>query len=461
MFFQCGGRPGITLLLLLRALVAAATSPQGKSDLLRREIEAGSSWTHAMSPTWEDAMAMEYSLLAETKEAPLVLQPNGPPPGAPPPVAIPPPGGLPPPTPEPGDLPIPPYGHVLPRPQDHWHYNNTLKTMAYGSNQGQSQADMDPVGAIVPSNMKLDKKIVNQYTDLPNMRNLSREVPKTHRRRRRSDAQPGMIIPDEMGSDALPAFVKWHHLQWMNETTHGKSAYEPDYFHDESEYFGPFRVDYRSKTVFVDDWTLHVLSNGKFQGRGNVLVGPHHYYDMATNSFAAGRHNSVRRNAAVVFGGRHNVAAGSASSVLGGVHNAATGTDSAIGGGGGNVASANWTSVLGGRSNKLFGIASSIVGGFANLARGPNSAVLAGTGNHASAEAASVQQGSGNSAQSPWSTITDGHGGRTVYPKQLLTGAVPVTDQDIIHGREMADKLVKAVGAPPPPKKWVAGSNTD
>merc|ERR1712094_109214 len=108
------------------------------------------------------------------------------------------------------------------------------------------------------------------------------------------------------------------------------SAYEPDPFHDKSEWFGPFRLDYATHTVWIKDWNLLVNSPKAEVGHGNFAVGPDQYLEHTSNSFIAGRRNVARGDGDAVLGGTANLAKGRGAVVLGGEGNVGSGKGSVV-----------------------------------------------------------------------------------------------------------------------------------
>ena len=92
------------------------------------------------------------------------------------------------------------------------------------------------------------------------------------------------------------------------------------------------------------------------QPRGNVVVGLDHSYHTASNSFVAGRSNTISGDASVVSGGTGNVASAQYAVVCGGAGNRALAYAATVAGGAENRAMAAKAVVSGGLSNSARGM---------------------------------------------------------------------------------------------------------
>jgi len=221
-------------------------------------------------------------------------------------------------------------------------------------------------------------------------------------------------------------FQKFYHDQWVSPMSHGKSAYQPDPFHDHSENFGPFIIDYDGHNVKLPDWTLVVKSTNDHPGHGNVGVGLDNYFYDASNSFVAGRHNIIKGENNAVLGGEDNAAAGNAAIVTGGQKNIASGEAASVVGGYKNEAFGQSSSVMGGKKNMARGKFSGVTGGIHNIAEGDFSLVGGGQGNKAEARD-SVVGGGGfdNKAVADGSIVAGGQGGEAEKHYVVTEGSIP------------------------------------
>lgn len=189
----------------------------------------------------------------------------------------------------------------------------------------------------------------------------------------------------------------------------GRDGFEPDPYRPMSEYFGPFRIDYESHTIFLQDWNLVLMSDFGQKGMGNLVVGLAHDYSQASNSVvlgggntvegkyavAAGLENTAKGTGAVCAGGAQNSALKNFAAVFGGSKNKADAEFSTVAAGVGGLAGAKFSSVLGGQSNKAMGWGTTILAGSLNVAFGNLSTISGGYNNTVPEEnlTASVQGG--------------------------------------------------------------------
>lgn len=344
-------------------------------------------------------------------------------------------------------LPNHPYGNIIPPWWGHWKWNSEFNAMMFESNNGMSQAMRDLPGTVKiglgSSKAMVDAVDVSPGTRLDfsdnsviNEKNLRDAAyytggkwvwDKDHQISRVHD------VPryDRTVGDGINPITKYYHAMWKDPDSHLKSAYEPDFFRDNSEFFGPFRLDYDTNTIWLTDWNLKVHAENPIStGRGNMLVGPDHFFQFATNSFAAGKENSVRGNGQAVLGGRYNMARGQTSTVGGGEGNSAKYTGSSITGGFHNEAVADMSHITGGNRNRVEANWAAIAGGSTNIVKSEFAAVLGGDGNQASGDGSVVHAGVGNKAVAPLSVVDGGQGGKTTKKYEILTGVMPLEDQE-------------------------------
>lgn len=367
-----------------------------------------------------------------------------------------------------GQVNVTPFGHIVPPQWGHWKWNDQFNAMMFESNNGWSQARLDPPGT-VKVGLGSSKAMVDAVDVTPGTRIDFDEDSVNNEKDLRDaayynggrwiwgrDKQVSRVheIPhyDYQVGDGINPITKYYHALWKNEKTHLKSAYEPDFFRDNSEFFGPFRLDYDTNTIWLTDWNLHLAAiNPISSGRGNMLVGPNHFYAFATNSFASGKENSLRGEAQVVLGGKANQAKDYASTVVGGEGNAAKRTASSIAGGFHNEVIADYGHISGGMRNRIEKEGGSILGGATNLIQAKESTILAGDGNKITGELAAIHGGMGNKALSPLSTINGGEGGKTTKKYEILTGVMPLEDVQTEEKMEAMEAESHATGGAPVP----------
>jgi len=206
-----------------------------------------------------------------------------------------------------------------------------------------------------------------------------------------------------------PGAEKFYHEKWLSPESHGASAYEPDFLHDNSENFGPFIIDYTGHNIKLPDWNLLVSSSSHTKGKGNVGLGIDNFYYDASNSFIAGKHNIVRGEYDDVFGGQDN---------------SAEGKDAIVTGGQRNIASGDGTSVLGGFRNEALGTHSVVEGGSKNLAKGTYAAISGGIDNIAAGDFSVIAGGKGNEAQTTLSVVGGGEGNKVSGEGAIVAGGL-------------------------------------
>jgi len=188
------------------------------------------------------------------------------------------------------------------------------------------------------------------------------------------------------------------------------SAYEIDIHNpEESEYFGPFRIDYHDHTINLEDWNMVVESPREQPGRGNLVVGTQNFIADATNSAVFGKHDTARGLSEAVMG-FDNVAEGEANSLIGGQNGVAKGNSTAVTGGYGNEAIGNFASNTGGTKGVAEGDFAVVAGGDSNLADGKDSVVTGGNSNEALGPQSATHGGSGNKVTGKVATISSGLG---------------------------------------------------
>merc|ERR1719161_1729684 len=264
-----------------------------------------------------------------------------------------------------------PFGHRIPWAESHWHWSKAAKEVRFGPNDGKAQGRLDDPKDVTKSlGTSADMiKAVDTHPGVPitfDMNGLNNE--KILRDAEyvaggkwtwtaASKGWGGHAVPMWKGvGNGIAPVTKYYHAIWSNKGSHRPSAYESDFFRDNSEYFGPFRLDYHTKTVYLDDWNMRVYTKDNFtMGKGNVAVGPGQYFGHAANSFIAGRHGNVRGNNVVTLGGFDNLAKADYDFVAGGA---------------GNIAGSEAATAIGGYHNQALGKFSSSVGGIRNARRG-------------------------------------------------------------------------------------------
>jgi hypothetical protein len=163
-----------------------------------------------------------------------------------------------------------------------------------------------------------------------------------------------------------------------------------------------------TSAITVSDGAVEILDrnlivHSDIWGYGNVIVGKHHNYDDARNSFVAGEGNTVSGDASSVLGGYDNEASGQYATVSGGDENIASGYSAAVSGGFNNTASGYRASAEGGDYNSVSGNAASVAGGRGNMATGQESSVSGGYENTAGGLASEVSGGEEQTASGQWS----------------------------------------------------------
>jgi len=334
--------------------------------------------------------------------------------------------------------------------EGHWVYDDEANRFEYRSDDGAMQGVNDLVD--VNPGMGTDKNVIDSVITMPGPKLSMNESSVQNEAKLEDGAYMGTgewVWNDKKEPtwsklvSGVPGAIKYYHSKWMNEFSHGKSAYEPDYLRDGSEYFGPFRLDYKTHTVELADWNLDVESSQDLPGRGDISVGPHNYFFDATNSFVGGRNNIVRGNGAVIMGGEDNSADGTTVTVAGGSRNVAKGFGSTVSGGYRNEAIGSHIAVAGGVKNVAKGKYGSIIGGEDNEANGEESSILGGQGNEAMGHFAIAQGGAGNKAVGKFSVVKGGEGGASLQEYGIAQGALP-TDRMKADNEKLAE-LKKAM----------------
>jgi len=221
-------------------------------------------------------------------------------------------------------------------------------------------------------------------------------------------------------------------LSFEYQSAIGRDGYEPDPLRSASEFFGPFRLDYKHHTVYLENWNMAINTRLNRGGMGNLIVGLNHSYDQARNSVILGDSNSVVGSYGLVTG-EYNAAHGRGAVITGGAFNQANAPFSSVAGGSHNNAAAIFSSVRGGENNLASGQFSVVTGGQHNIAAALESTVTAGYNNRVLGNSSSINGGAFNTVPE-WNTSETIEGGERV-------GAVHVTG--------------------PPPIEVVAAENTD
>jgi len=361
------------------------------------------------------------------------------------------------------------HGHILPPHDGHWKWSNAYNSMMFESNGGWSQAKLDEPGTVAIG-LGSSKEMVDAIDYSPGSRVDFNENSVNNEKKLRDAAyytggrwvwdHDKLVsrvheVPryDRTVGDGISPITKYYHAMWRNQSTHLKSAYEPDFFRDNSEFFGPFRLDYDTNTIWLTDWNLKVQAKDPIStGRGNMLIGPDHFYQFATNSFASGKQNSLRGDGHAILGGTANMARGARSTVVGGEGNAAKRVGSSITGGFHNEAVADLSHISGGARNRVEAKWGAIGGGETNIVQAEHGVVLAGEGNKATGVNSAVHGGAGNKAMAPESTVSGGQGGKATKRYEVMTGVMPLEDQQTEQKMAAMQGEVTATGgmaAPP------------
>eukprot|EP00746_Dinoflagellata_sp_MGD_P144852 gnl/MRDRNA2_/MRDRNA2_77554_c0_seq1.p1 gnl/MRDRNA2_/MRDRNA2_77554_c0~~gnl/MRDRNA2_/MRDRNA2_77554_c0_seq1.p1 ORF type:complete len:528 (-),score=85.23 gnl/MRDRNA2_/MRDRNA2_77554_c0_seq1:134-1717(-) len=331
------------------------------------------------------------------------------------------------------------YGHILPWWASHWVWSPDEREMKFVNNYGVSQGRLDPPGLLTKSVASSEDMV--KAVDVSIGTNVAFDEDSVNNEEILKDAQlepggwwgwgrndRGWGLPDHpvwngpMGKPEVPGQTRFFHAQWKDAKHHLPSAYEPDFFRDNSEYFGPFRIDYNTRTIWLDDFNFHVWTPEHWLGHGNMAVGPNSYLLGSFNSFIVGTQNMARGGGNVVMGGEGNVADGAETSVIGGEGNFAKGAQSVISGGYHNAADADFSEVVGGDRNVVEGQFGTIVAGGFNSANKLFSVAAGGRQNAADDQFTTVGGGWGNKGNSPASTIGGGAGERTKYTYEMQVG---------------------------------------
>jgi len=203
------------------------------------------------------------------------------------------------------------------------------------------------------------------------------------------------------GSSHVPGWYHNGHTPSKSDITFeyqsaiGRDGYEPNPIQPNSEFFGPFRIDYKEHTIYLEDWNFAIEAAYETPGWGNLIVGDNNdwleTYDSAILgednkaigefNFVGGRHNVADGIGATVAGGEHNLAQSEFATLMGGRTNNVTAPYGVVDGGFHNGVSAAFASVKAGMGNVADGFYSSVVGGMMNVAMANSSSVLGGHNN--------------------------------------------------------------------------------
>lgn len=206
------------------------------------------------------------------------------------------------------------------------------------------------------------------------------------------------------GESSITPPPPWYHqghmpgpadLRFEYQASIGRDGYEPDPLRPASEFFGPFRLDYRHHAVIMDNWNFAIKTDIKRVGEGNLIVGEKNKWHRAANSVLLGTNNFARGEYAFVAG-KNNVANGVGTTVTGGEDNDATGHQNSVSGGTKNYAKGAFSTILGGHGNKATGEYSDITGGLHGTASGKTSTVTGGWRNQAMGLHTAVNGGGNN-----------------------------------------------------------------
>lgn len=98
---------------------------------------------------------------------------------------------------------------------------------------------------------------------------------------------------------------------------------EHDKLKDECKPCEAFRIE-NQNTLKLEGWNLHIVTQGgrPIQNTGNLIVGPFHHWERASNSLVAGYRNTAAHDCTFVAG-MYNEVSGDSASVLGGQNNGA------------------------------------------------------------------------------------------------------------------------------------------
>jgi len=212
-------------------------------------------------------------------------------------------------------------------------------------------------------------------------------------------------------------------LKFEYQSAIGRDGFEPDPTGPSAEYFGPFKIDYSTHTITLNNWNMAIGTELKHYGMGNLIVGNNHSYQEARNGVILGDSNILKGSYGLVAG-QYNLAKGRGAVVDGGRGNKELADYGTVGGGSSNNVTATFGVVQAGEGNSVTAPFASASGGQDNLADG-YSASVSGKGNKALANLSSVISGEGNEipANMVSETIAGGHnaGTPTEPPSEVLT----------------------------------------
>lgn len=185
------------------------------------------------------------------------------------------------------------------------------------------------------------------------------------------------------------------YLKFEYQSSIGRDGFEPDPIEPVTEFFGPFKIDYATHTILLENWNLLLGTKIPRYGMGNLIVGTNQSYTDARNGVIVGKDNTLRGSygvvagednfamgkGAVVAGGFQNKVRAEYASVMGGQLNNATIHFATSSGGYRNMASAPFSTVGGGAWNVADGFSSFIAGGKENKAMANLSVVIGGWNN--------------------------------------------------------------------------------
>lgn len=351
-----------------------------------------------------------------------------------------------------------PTGHLVPWSEGHWHWSDKWHMLVFESNNGLSQQRMEPQ-MYAKKGVGTDKDMVMAVDTTPgvNLNFLTNSINNEKELRDAEYYDGGKWVWKKHGKEwevhtvpkwnskfngVATGITKYTHRLWDNASAHPPSAYEPDYFRDESEWFGPFRLDYHTHTVWVEDWNFRISSKASKPGHGNFAVGPDQYLEHATNSFVSGRRNVGRGDSVAVLGGAANLAKGDGSVVVGGEGNVANAKFATVAGGFHDYARGDYSLALGGSRDMAEGESSAVIGGRAGLNEAKMAVIAGGNANSVKsvAQYATIAGGTGNKVAAPYSVIRGGAGGMSKKRFEVITGVMPLSDMAIEDAMKSVEK---------------------
>merc|ERR1719487_74572 len=93
-----------------------------------------------------------------------------------------------------------------------------------------------------------------------------------------------------MSKDKVPLWYKQGHtgtpgdIDFEYQSAIGRDGYEPNPVQPNSEYFGPFRIDYLKHTIYLEDWNFNIDTTFDAPGWGNLIVGENQSFKGTFNS---------------------------------------------------------------------------------------------------------------------------------------------------------------------------------